>query len=152
MDLVTRTWPTTTPGVLELPSGRLVRGTRVVESRTGEHGADYSLYLYGHQPDPPAWDWTWIHWPDFWLPRDPRSALATLREAHARAAEERVEVACGGGIGRTGTALSALAVLDGLTPREAVRWVRSRYHPRAVEMPWQRLFIRSAAAAASEKA
>ena len=29
-----------------------------------------------------------------------------------------------GGVGRTGTALAALAVLDGLPPEEAVRWVR----------------------------
>ena len=33
-----------------------------------------------------------------------------------RAAGERVEVACRGGVGRTGTALAALAVLDGLAP------------------------------------
>jgi protein-tyrosine phosphatase len=50
-------------------------------------------------------------------------------------------VACGGGIGRTGTALAALAVLDGLTPREALRWVRAGYHRRAVETPWQRRWL-----------
>jgi protein-tyrosine phosphatase len=53
-----------------------------------------------------------------------------------------VEVACRGGVGRTGTALAALAVLDGLSPGEAVRWVRREYHPRAVETPWQRWWLR----------
>ena len=48
-----------------------------------------------------------------------------------------MEVACRGGVGRTGTALAALAVLDGLPPDETMRWVRWHYHPRAVETPWQ---------------
>jgi hypothetical protein len=39
-------------------------------------------------------------------------------------------------------ALAALAVLDGLPPGEAVRWVRREYHPRAVETPWQRWWLR----------
>jgi hypothetical protein len=49
---------------------------------------------------------------------------------------------CRGGVGRTGTALAALAVLDGLSPSEAVGWVRQRYHPMAVETPWQRWWLR----------
>jgi protein-tyrosine phosphatase len=53
-----------------------------------------------------------------------------------------VEIACRGGIGRTGTALAALAVLDGLAPPAAVAWVRQAYHPRAVETPWQRGWLR----------
>jgi protein-tyrosine phosphatase len=66
-----------------------------------------------------------------------------LREAHRRAcAGERVEVGCRGGIGRTGTALAALSILDGLDPRAAVTWVRRVYHPRAVETPWQRWWLR----------
>ncbi|HSR27883.1 MAG TPA: protein phosphatase, partial [Actinomycetes bacterium] len=67
-----------------------------------------------------------------------------LGEAHRRAlAGERVEVACRGGVGRTGTALAALAVLDGLHPRQAVAWVRGHYHRRAVETPWQRRWLRN---------
>ena len=63
---------------------------------------------------------------------------------HARArAGQRVEVACRGGVGRTGTALAALAVIDGLPPDAAVGWVRERYHRRAVETPWQRAWLRS---------
>jgi protein-tyrosine phosphatase len=65
-----------------------------------------------------------------------------LREAHERAASERVEVACGGGIGRTGTALAVLAVLSGVPAGEAVEWVRRHHHRRAVETPWQRRWVR----------
>jgi len=77
------------------------------------------------------------------VPTDRADALDALHEAHRRAtAGERVEVTCRGGVGRTGTALAALAVLDGLSPSEAVSWVRQRYHPRAVETPWQRWWLR----------
>ena len=76
-------------------------------------------------------------------PADRADALAALREAYQRAcAGERVEAGCKGGTGRTGTALAALAILDGLTPAEAVSWVRRGYNPRAIETPWQRRWLR----------
>ena len=52
-----------------------------------------------------------------------------------------MELACGGGVGRTGTALAVLAVIDGLPAAEAVGYVREHYHHRAVETPWQRRFV-----------
>ncbi|MDQ3541193.1 MAG: protein phosphatase, partial [Chloroflexota bacterium] len=68
--------------------------------------------------------------------------LDALREAHRRAyAGERVEIACRGGIGRAGTALAALAILDGMPGSEAIRWVHTAYHRRAVETPWQRRWL-----------
>jgi hypothetical protein len=33
-------------------------------------------------------------------------------------------------------------VLDGLSPAEAFAWVRENYHPRAIETPWQRRWLR----------
>jgi hypothetical protein len=33
-------------------------------------------------------------------------------------------------------------VLDGVPPSAAVAFVREHYHPRAVETPWQRRFVR----------
>lgn len=51
------------------------------------------------------------------------------------------QVGCGGGIGRTGTALACIAVLDGVSAGEAVNLVRARYHPRAVETPAQRRLV-----------
>lgn len=80
-------------------------------------------------------------WPDFRLPTDRADAQEALRETWRRAAKERVEVACPGGYGRTGTALAGLAVLDGLSASEAVTFVRQRYNARAVETPWQRRYI-----------
>lgn len=55
---------------------------------------------------------------------------------------ERVEVACGGGRGRTGTVLAAMAMLDGLDADAAIVWVRRGYDARAVETPWQRQWLR----------
>jgi protein-tyrosine phosphatase len=64
-----------------------------------------------------------------------------LHEAWNRAATERIEIACLGGRGRTGTALACLAVIDGVPSREAVAYVRGHYSPKAVETFWQRRFV-----------
>jgi protein-tyrosine phosphatase len=101
----------------------------------------FALYLLGHEPPAVDWEARWVRWPDFRLPADRGAAREALREAWARAAGERVEVACAGGHGRTGTALACLAVLDGVPGREAVAYVREHYAPRAVETPWQRRFV-----------
>ena len=82
-----------------------------------------------------------MRWPDFRLPAAPDDARAALRTAWERSAAERVEVACTGGRGRTGTALACLAVLDGVPPGDAVGWVRAHYDARAVETPWQRRWV-----------
>lgn len=135
-------------GVVELPDGRRVRGRGL---RAGPPGAgqepDLGVYLTGRRPPDPAWESRWVPWPDFGLPRSTADAVAALKEAHARAGVERVEVACDGGTGRTGAALALLAVLSGVAPDEAVDWVRARYRPRAVETPWQRWWVRRTAAA-----
>lgn len=78
-----------------------------------------------------------MRWSDFWLPRDRSYARDVLVEAWARAVDERVEIACGSGRGRTGTALACLAVIDGVPPDQAVSFVRRLYDNRAIEMPWQ---------------
>ena len=84
-----------------------------------------------------------MRWPDFRLPSDPAAFRRLLPEILDRARSERVEIACGGGRGRTGTALACLAVLDGVPPGEAVAFIRRHYDPRAVETPWQRRFVRT---------
>ncbi len=83
-----------------------------------------------------------MRWPDFRTPASTDDAVAALREAYGRCGGERVEIACGGGVGRTGTALAGMAVLAGVPPAEAVDWVRRRYNRRAVETPWQRRWVR----------
>src|SRR4051812_26679755 len=130
-------WPGGQGGV-QLAGGAYVRGRRLGNAPAP---ADFTLVL-GKGPAP-EWAHRRVAWPDFRVPSDREDALAALREAHDRAsAGERVEVACHGGVGRTGTALAALAVLDGLDPPAAVRWVRADYHRRAVETPWQRWWLR----------
>jgi Swiss Army Knife protein, DSP-PTPase phosphatase domain len=136
-------WPDGTPGVVQLPSGRRVRGRGLRRPLPEGPLPEFGVYLLGRPPGPVAWESAWLPWPDFRLPRDPAAARTALAEAWRRAAEQRVEVACGGGRGRTGTALACLAVLDGVPSAEAVAWVRAHYDPRAVETPWQSRFVRS---------
>jgi hypothetical protein len=127
--------------VLRLPSGRLVRGRGLRRPLPPGPLPGFGLYLLGHRPPPVAWESRWLRWPDFWLPSDRAATAGALREAWARAETERVEIACAGGLGRTGTALACLAVLDGVPSREAVAYVREHYAARAVETPWQRRFV-----------
>ena len=126
-------------GLVTLPSGVRVRGRRQGDSVSP---ADFALLLADGPV--PAWPHRHIRWPDFWIPINRADALDALREAHRRAsAGERVEVTCRGGIGRTGTALAALAILDGLPSKDAVTWIRANYDHGAVETPWQRLWLRT---------
>jgi protein-tyrosine phosphatase len=136
------TWPQG-PGVVALSDGRRVRGRGLRHGASPDPPPELGVYLLGSAPPEKPWPARWIRWPDFRLPRDRDAALATLREAHERAATERVEIACGGGIGRTGTALAVLSVLSGDGPAEAIDRVRRTYHRRAVETPRQRRWIRS---------
>ncbi|NUO97333.1 MAG: protein phosphatase [Nonomuraea sp.] len=137
----TTPWEAAAPGVLRLPSGRLVRGRGLRHPLPPGPEPTFALYLLGRVPPPVAWESRWLRWPDFWLPADRTEAAAALREAWERAPGERVEVACGGGRGRTGTALACLAVLDGVPAAEAVPYVRTHYDRHAVETPWQRRFV-----------
>ncbi|WP_327270455.1 protein phosphatase [Streptomyces sp. NBC_01218] len=135
------TWDVAAPGVLCLPSGRRVRGRGLRRPVPEGPAPDFSVHLLGRDPGPVAWESRWLRWPDFRLPADRDAARSLLAEVWDRAAVERVEVACAGGRGRTGTALACLAVLDGVPPTAAVAFVRERYDPRAVETPWQRRYV-----------
>jgi len=125
--------------VVVLPSGARIRGRPL--SETPADPADFLLALAAG-PLPP-WPYRRVQWPDFWIPTDRDDALAALCEALDRAHHgDSVEVGCLGGRGRTGTALAALAVLDGMPASHAVRWVRQNYDPQAVETPWQAWWVR----------
>lgn len=134
-------WEPGAAGVLRLPSGRLVRGRGLRRPLPPGPVPTFALHLLGHEPPAVAWENRWVRWPDFRLPTDRAAAAEALREAWRRAVDERVEVACGGGLGRTGTALACLAVLDGVPSGEAVAYVREHYARRAVETPWQRRYV-----------
>ncbi|GFE12095.1 protein-tyrosine-phosphatase [Streptomyces glebosus] len=139
---MTATWNAADAGVLRLPSGRLIRGRGLSRPLPEGPTPDFAVHLLGKQPPEVPWESRWLRWPDFRLPSSHPEAQAVLRAAWARADTARVEVACAGGRGRTGTALACLAVLDGVPAGEAVDFVRRNYDPRAVETPWQKRYVR----------
>ncbi len=139
--LVSELWSASQDGVVPLPSGRLVRGRGLRRALPPGPVPTFGVYLLRKPPPAVQWEGRWLHWPDFRLPSDPARARELLVEAWERAARERVEIACGGGRGRTGTALACLAVLDGTPPEQAVDYVRRNYDPLAVETPWQRGYV-----------
>ena len=136
-------WDPAAPGVLALPSGRRVRGRglRAPLPPGPVPVPEFGVHLLGRRPEPVPWAERWVRWPDFRTPADPVELREALGEVWARAASERVELACSGGTGRTGTALACLAVLDGVPAADAVAFVRQHYRPRAVETPGQRRFV-----------
>ena len=136
-------WDPAAAGVLQLPSRRLVRGRGLRRPIPAGPTPTFALYLLNRRPPSVPWEACWVRWPDFGLPADRPAATAALRDAWARAETERVEIACVGGYGRTGTALACLAVMDGLPGDEAIAYVRDHYAQRAVETPWQRRFVRN---------
>lgn len=132
-------------GAIELPDGSLVRGRGLRNPEPGGAQPDYALYLGNGKLREyrPGWEHTWVDWPDFMVPRDFPTAVSLILDLHERAkAGAAVEVACGGGVGRTGTVISCLAVLTGVPAGDAVAWARAHHHRRAVEMPWQHRWVR----------
>ncbi|MGI6875838.1 protein-tyrosine phosphatase family protein [Amycolatopsis sp. 3B14] len=136
------------PGSIRLPDGAWVRGRGLRRPQPTSPAPQFGLYLGSARlrRDHDAslgWPHTWLDWPDFRLPRDQDAAVREIRALHERArAGEAVEVACAGGVGRTGTVIACLAVLAGVDPTEAVSWTRQHHHPRAVETPGQRRWVR----------
>ena len=130
-------------GVITLADGRRVRGRGLRAPLPAGEQPEFGLCLLGHPPPPMPWNVRWLKCRDFWVPADRADARAAFEEAFERCATERVEVNCAGGLGRTGTALACLAVLAGTPPDDAVAFVRAEYQPRAVEMPWQRRYVRT---------
>lgn len=121
-------------GAIALPDGTAVRGRGRRQPLPSGPSPDFGLYLGRPGSWRPDWPAEWVAWPDFGLPADPEAAAAAIVRCYARARSgERVEVACVGGTGRTGTVLACLAVLAGHPPADAVAWTRRTYRPRAVE-------------------
>ncbi len=134
-------WDPDGAGVVVFPSGRTARGRALRRPIPPGPEAEFGLYLLAREPQPVPWAHCWLRWPDFRLPSDADVASAALAEIWRRSANERVEIACAGGRGRTGTALACLAILDGIPASRAVEYVREHYHRRAVETPWRRRFV-----------
>ena len=142
-------------GAIVLPDGVAIRGRALHQPLPPGPVPTYGLYLE-HPLSPwlrrlvaplrPTWrpDWPseWISWPDFGTPQDDDQAAKLIRNAIELARQgERVEVACHGGTGRTGTVIACMAVVGGLSPSEAISWTRSHYRRPAVETEGQRLWV-----------
>ncbi|HEY0536851.1 MAG TPA: protein-tyrosine phosphatase family protein [Actinoallomurus sp.] len=134
-------------GAIQLPDQSWIRGRGLRRPTPDGPPPIFGLYLgsdrlrHRHEGEQP-WPHVWIDWPDFLLPRDRHQAIRRIQELHDHVRAGRsAEVACGGGVGRTGTVIACLAVLTGLSPADAVAWTRANYHRRAVETPWQRRWV-----------
>jgi hypothetical protein len=137
------------PGAIALPDGTTIRGRGLRLPMPAGPLPDFGLYL-GRPPGTllrrsrwrPDWPADRIDWPDFRTPRDGAAAAAAIVHAYTLAtAGYRVEVACGGGTGRTGTVIACMSILAGCPAAEAVSWARRHYRPRAVETAGQRRWI-----------
>ncbi|WP_326568269.1 protein tyrosine phosphatase [Amycolatopsis rhabdoformis] len=134
-------------GTLALPDGAVLRGRGLGRPKPDGPDPSYGLYLGSGRLRRKydaglTWDHEWIRWPDFLLPLNWADARRKILALHARAlAGEAVEVACYGGVGRTGTVLACLATAAGLPPREAIAWVRQHHNHRAVEAKWQAWWV-----------
>ena len=133
-----------------LPDGVVVNARSFGSPRPREQ-PDYGVYLCPRRArHRRARQWTgtwrakWLDWPPLGVPRDSADAVGALREAHQRAAcGERVEIACGSGRSRTGTALAALAVCAGLEAEAAITWVKRNYPPASLITRGQRRWLTS---------
>lgn len=83
-----------------------------------------------------------VDWPKLEAPTAPDRLLTVLDEALGVARDGgRVEIACFGGHGRTGTALAVMDVLTGATAADAVARARYEYCPYAVGSTELELFV-----------
>src|ERR1039457_5248605 len=124
--------------IVNLPDGTTVyaQGRLGLVPPTQSPKPDYAVYLDERWVADPevTWPYRMIAWPDFGLPEDLSELFDDVRDIHARArAGEVVQIACYGGLGRTGTFLSCLAVCAGVQFSDAVEWVRVNYDRRAIE-------------------
>jgi len=130
-------------GAIVLPDSTAVRGRGRREPLPPGPLPEFGLYLGRPGGWEPEWSAEWIDWPDFRTPRDADGAAAAIVHAYAQArAGRRVEVACGGGTGRTGTVIACMGVLAGCPVDDVVAWTRRNYRRHAVETPGQRRWIR----------
>jgi hypothetical protein len=122
----------------------LARGRLGLVSTERGRTPDFAVYLDDRWTTDPevTWPFELVAWPDFGVPENETDVFDLVRELHGRAsAGELVEIACYGGLGRTGTVLGCLAIVTGVHAGDAVKWVREHYDHRAVETNDQEAFI-----------
>lgn len=134
--------------LVRFPDGTMI-GARAFGSRREWDKPQFGVYLCSARTrrrigrdSTVTWRSIWLEWPAFGLPRDGGATTEALLEAHRRARSGQiVELACGSGRTRTGTAVAALAVASGIAPDQAVAWARRHYRRRILVLPWQRRWL-----------
>lgn len=139
-------WKVSDDRVFALPSGRLIRGRGLTAHPEPARDPEFGLYLLASPVRGVPWSHEWIEWTDFGLPLDHPSADRAIVATWRRTKHERVEVACLGGLGRTGTVLACMATLDGLETAQAIEHVRTTYDPAAIETAEQASYVTQFAA------
>ena len=129
------------PGVVEFPDGRRIRGRGLRRGCLTVSVRSSACTSWRGIPARSTGPTAGCAGPTSALRRRRRTPSRRWRRPTSARSGERVEIACGGGVGRTGTALAAIAVMAGVPGAEAVDWVRARYDDRAVETPWQRRWV-----------
>lgn len=125
---------------LEFPDGTMVYPSSHTYRDEGDEAPDFGLYL-DHCWEPVGLA-GFIAWPDYDSPRFPIAAAHSIVDAYQKAQEGLwVEVGCIGGHGRTGTVLACMAVLAGVKPSNAVKWVKKNYCSHAVESTIQEWYV-----------
>jgi hypothetical protein len=129
------------PGTdLILPGGGRIRASASYHRTEHDPTRAWGLYLCPHWQ--PTWPSREVAWENMGLPVDFDDAVDAIEQAYAVIRDGGlVEVGCQGGIGRTGTVIACWAILDGVEPDDAVRWVRDAYLVRAVETPVQEWWV-----------
>lgn len=148
---------------LVLSGGRKLYGAQGAKIVNGGH-LDLILDCAGHVQTPKAFvkasgtgagkyrklnglvwpDVVRLDWPDMTAPT--KVGIKFWQELH-KLLPQHTAVACMGGHGRTGTALAALLVADGMGGQAAIDRVRKEHCPRAIETKEQEEYIRGLAKA-----
>ena len=126
-----------------LPSGVVIHCSSLHNNRSDDSPApDFGLYAdFSWKP---YWRNEFIDWPDFRIPYDEEIATEQIVDLYEKAKEQRVEIGCIGGHGRTGTILACLYTydLDGApTGEQSTLWVKKNYCKQAVETREQAWFV-----------
>jgi hypothetical protein len=107
------------------------------EVETWEGAPDAGFYLDAGWRDvllEVPWSARFVDWPDFGVIPTTELGLLIGTIAHELASGKRVEIACMGGHGRTGTLLATLiGRIEGIDAASALRAARERYCEHAVE-------------------
>lgn len=125
---------------VKFPDCTEVRAASLADRRVDDSWRQFGLYL--DEEWRPSWPSSLVSWQDFGLPNSCAQAADLILKVFRQAkAGQHIEVGCKGGLGRTGTVLACMAVLAGVAPEDAVRWVRENYDPEAIETPEQEKWV-----------